>query len=393
MLVRFRAVADARICAVKIPALSIASLAIPFRHRFAHAAAMRAEAANVLVRLESDAAVGLGEGCPRRYVTGETVDGARDFLRRRAPEILQEVVDVETLRRWLSDNAAEVDRHPSAICALEMALLDLFARRAGVAVEDLVGSPRLSEPLRVTAVYGSASAIAFHVQRWRFGRAGMGDAKLKLTGDPRRDGARAQSLARRGRLRLDANNLWRDARAAIAGLAPVAPHAWAVEEPVAPRDWPAMAAVAKATGLAIILDESFTTPADLAAAPEGAQWIANLRVSKLGGVLRTLDAIAAARQRGMGMIVGAQVGETSVLARAGLLAAAAAGASLRGFESAYGTHLLAYDVVRPSVIFDAHGRIAPAAFSAGWGLAAEPYLTQTFAAGRSAESAIRTVRG
>lgn len=368
---------------MSLPELSIASLAVPFRHRFAHAAATRADAANVLVRLESGGAVGLGEGCPRRYVTGETVDGAREFLREKAPAMLREAVDVETLRRWLSDNAADVDRHPSAVCALEMALLDLFARRAGVAVEDLVGSPRLDEPLPVTAVYGSASAIAFHVQRWRFGRAGMRDAKLKLSGDPRRDGARARSLARRGRLRLDANNLWRDARAAIAGLAAVAPYAWAVEEPVAPRDWPGMAAVARATGLAIILDESFTTPADLAAAPEGAQWITNLRVSKLGGVLRTRDAIATARQRGMAMIVGAQVGETSILARAGLLAAAAVGQSLRGFEGAYGTHLLAHDIVRPSVTFDARGRIAPAAFSAGWGLSAEPCLSEAFAAARA----------
>jgi len=376
-------VADAAIQAVSLPELSVASLAIPFRHRFAHAAATRAEAANVLVRLESGGAIGLGEGCPRRYVTGETVDGARDFLAARAPALLREAVDVETLRHWLRENAAEVDRHPSAVCAIEMALLDLFARRAGVAVEDLVGAPRLDRPLPVTAVYGSASAIAFHVQRWRFGRAGMSDAKLKLTGDPHRDGARARNLARRGRLRLDANNLWRDARAAIGGLGPVASHAWAVEEPVAPRDWPGMAAVAQATGLAIILDESFTTSADLAAAPKGAQWIPNLRVSKLGGVLRTLDTIAAARRRGMGMIVGAQVGETSILARAGLLAAAAAGQSLLAFEGAYGTHLLAHDIVRPSVIFDARGRTAPAAFSAGWGLDAELRLTQAFAAARA----------
>ncbi|HEX6840284.1 MAG TPA: enolase C-terminal domain-like protein [Stellaceae bacterium] len=374
--------APAAIRIVSPPELSIASLAIRFRHRFAHAAATRAEAANVLVRLAIGGAVGLGEGCPRRYVTGETVDGARDFLAACAPALLREAVDVASLRHWLAVNAAEVDRHPSAVCAIEMALLDLFARRAGVAVEDLVGASRLDRPLPVTAVYGSASAIAFHVQRWRFGRAGMGEAKLKLTGDPRRDGARARSLARRGRLRVDANNLWRDARAAIAGLAPVAPYAWAVEEPVAPRDWPGMVAVAQETGLAIILDESFTTPADLAAAPEGTRWIANLRVSKLGGVLRTLDAIAVARRRGMAMIVGAQVGETSLLARAGFLAAAAAGPSLRGFEGAYGTHLLAYDIVRPSVTFDARGRIAPAAVSPGWGLDAEPRLAQAFAAAR-----------
>lgn len=366
---------------MSVSKIRVASLAIPFRHRFAHASATREQAANVLVRLESaHGAVGLGEGCPRAYVTGETVETALDFLGKRAPAILRQAVDVGSLRRWLDANAAEVDQHPSAMCALEMALLDLFARRAGVTVEDLVGSPKLAEALSVTAVYGSASAVAFHVQRWRFGRAGMSDAKLKLTGDSRRDSTRALSLARRGRLRLDANNLWRDARAAIGGLRPVAPHAWAVEEPVAPRDWPGMLAVAQATGLAVILDESFTRVEDLATAPEGANWIANIRVSKLGGILRTLDAIEGARRRGFGVIVGAQVGETSLLARAGLLAAAAASKTLRGFEGAYGRHLLTRDIVRPSVTFDARGRIAlRAPFSPGWGLEPEPCLSRAFA--------------
>jgi L-alanine-DL-glutamate epimerase-like enolase superfamily enzyme len=266
------------------------------------------------------------------------------------------------------------------MCALEMALLDLLARRAGATVEDLVGSPKLDNSLQVTAVYGSSSFLAFNLQRWRFGQAGMTEAKLKLTGNLRRDGARARGLARHGRVRLDANNLWPDARAAIIGLRPTIPYAWAVEEPVSLRDWQGMLTVAQATGFAVVLDESFTTVGDLAAPPEGARWIANVRVSKLGGIFRTLDAIGMARERGFGLIVGAQVGETSLLARAGLLAAAAAGEELAGFEGAYGTHLLAHDIVRPSVTFDGRGRIAPAApLSAGWGFEPEPRLSLAFA--------------
>jgi L-Ala-D/L-Glu epimerase / N-acetyl-D-glutamate racemase len=363
------------------PEIRFTTLAIPFRHAFAHAAAVRTQAANVLVRLQSACgAVGLGEGCPRPYVTGETVETALDFLGGRAAAILREVVDVESLRYWLRTNAMEVDRHPSAVCALEMALLDLFARRADATVEDVVGSPKMRNSLPVTAVYSSSSFFAFTLQRWRFRRAGMGDAKLKLTGNSHRDSARARGLAQRGRVRLDANNLWPDARASIIGLRPTIPFAWAVEEPVAPRDWPGMIAVAQATGLAVVLDESFTTLGDLAAALEGASWIVNVRVSKLGGVLRTLEAIDMARRRGFGVIVGAQVGETSLLARAGVLAAAAAGEDLRGFEGGYGTHLLAHDVVRPSVTFDAGGRVATGTLlSSGWGLEPEPRLLQAFA--------------
>lgn len=348
--------------------ISLASAAIPFRHAFAHASAKRTQAANVLVRLESGGLTGLGEGCAREYVTGETQDGALAWLREQAPKIVSRVTDLATLRTWLAANRETVDRHPSAFCALELALLDLFARRAGVSVETLLALPEASGPLQVNAVYGAASNAAFHLQRLRFGLAGMGEAKLKLTGEGARDLHRARRLAGRGALRLDANNLFPGSAEAIAGLAPLEGLAWAVEEPVAARDWAGMAAVAAASGLAIILDESVLTPRDLHAAPAGPEWIANLRVSKLGGLLRAIETIKTARTLGMGVILGAQVGETSLLARAGLAAAAAAG-PLKGCEIGYGTHLLAHDLVSPQTIFDHRGRLAlPDRAAPGWGL-------------------------
>ena len=57
------------------------------------------------------------------------------------------------------------------------------------------------------------------------------------------------------------------------------------------------------------------------------------------------------------MIVGAQVGETSLLTRAGLLVAAAAAASLLGQEGAFGTYLLEQDVCEPPLVFGAGGTL------------------------------------
>lgn len=357
------------------PTLEARSVAVPFRHAFAHASARRTEAANVVVRVTApDGLVGLGEGCPRDYVTGETVAGALAWLEGRGRAVAAEVRDLAGLRAWLAGDADDIDRNPSAACALELALLDLFARREGQPVEDLLGSPRLARPLKATAVYGVTSPLAFAAQRLRFLLAGMSDAKLKLTGDPVVDASRARNLAR---VRLDGNNLWSDADAAAAALQPAAPFAWAVEEPVAARDWAGMRRVAEATGLALVLDESFTRLADLHAAPDVPRLV-NLRISKLGGVVRSLKALAEARARGFGIIVGAQVGETGVLARAGVLLAATAGEALQGFEGAYGTHLLARDVVRPSVTFDRRGSVVPGRTydpaAAGWGLILEPWV-------------------
>jgi L-Ala-D/L-Glu epimerase / N-acetyl-D-glutamate racemase len=199
-----------------------------------------------------------------------------------------------------------------------------------------------------------------------FAANGMTDAKLKIGGNPRRDARRAAILALMGRVRLDANNFWPDGAQAIAGLRRAAGHAWAVEEPTAVRDWVGMAQVARSTGLAIIVDESFTRLDDIRSLPDGVSWILNIRVSKLGGLKRSLQALREAERRNLGVVIGAQVGETSLLARAGLIVAAEAGERLLGYEGGYGTHLLKWDVVTPSLRFGRGGCVSLAA--AGLGL-------------------------
>lgn len=358
--------------------LHCASLPVPFRAPFAHASAARGRAENILVRAEDGRGLqGHGEGCPRAYVTGETVATAHAFIDRHR-DALRALAGVDDLRAWLAHHAEDIDRAPAAACAAELALLDLFARQRGVAIEDLLGLSGATTPVTVTAVYGLTPAPVFELQRLRFRVNGMNEAKLKLGGSPR-DGRRAARLARTGRLRLDANNLWPDAGAAIAALRPLVPFAWAVEEPLAARDWPGLRAVADATGLRIILDESLAALADLAAVAGDPRFVLNLRVSKHGGLLRTLALVEAARARGHGLILGAQVGETSLLARAGLLAAAAAGPAVLGAEIGYGRHLLRHDLATPSLTFGRRGRLGPPPRGPGSGLRATPALRAAFA--------------
>jgi L-Ala-D/L-Glu epimerase len=337
--------------------LAFASAPIPFRSSFGHAAARREQADNVLVLAEDEAGrFGIGEGCPRSYVTGETADSARGFLEAHRRE-LSDVDGVPALRDWMARRSAEIDLNPSAFCAVELALLDLFARQNGQSIEALLGLSPLRSNLTTTAVYGTGSWAKFAGTALLFAGNGMREAKLKLGGDAGRDAQRAAILAKLGRVRLDANNLWPSPAEAIAGLSPAARHAWAVEEPVRPRDWEGLREVGARTGLAIILDESFTRGADLEEAPAGPSFTPNLRVSKLGGLLRSLDALRLALEQGRTVIVGAQVGETSILARAGMTLASAAADRLVGFEGCYGTWLLTEDAVTPSLRFGRRGRV------------------------------------
>jgi hypothetical protein len=75
----------------------------------------------------------------------------------------------------------------------------------------------------------------------------------------------------------------------------------------------------------------------------------------MGGLLRSLAIIETARALGIGLIIGAQVGETSLLTRAGLTAALAAQDILVAQEGAFGTFLLEHDICTPSLMFGASG--------------------------------------
>ena len=70
----------------------------------------------------------------------------------------------------------------------------------------------------------------------------------------------------------------------------------------------------------------------------------------------------AARRSALGIIVGAQVGETSLLTRAALTVARAAGDALVAHEGAFGTRLLTHDVCDPPLMFGQGGVLDAAAF-------------------------------
>ena len=77
----------------------------------------------------------------------------------------------------------------------------------------------------------------------------------------------------------------------------------------------------------------------------------------VGGLLRTLELIDTARRNGLGVIVGAHIGESSLLTRAGLTAATAAGSDLVAHEGALGTRLLEDDISDDPITFGRRGRV------------------------------------
>ena len=131
---------------------------------------------------------------------------------------------------------------------------------------------------------------------------------------------------------------------------------FAIEEPLQAGQFSKSSEVANLLNSKIILDESFIRENDfnsIEATPNS--WIINIRISKMGGILRSLAIMSRAIDLDIPIIVGAQVGETSILTRAALTVVNRYRDHIIAQEGAFGTYLLQKDLIEPSIMFGAGG--------------------------------------
>lgn len=88
--------------------------------------------------------------------------------------------------------------------------------------------------------------------------------------------------------------------------------------------------------------------------------------------MQASEMAAACIDAGVGVIVGAQVGETSVLTRAALSIAEMLGKRCVAQEGAYGTYLLSEDMTRPTLMFGRQGLLHPDDLGSKAGFGLEP---------------------
>jgi len=330
-----------------------------------HAAATRSEGESIWVQAQRQDQTGYGEGCPRAYVAGDDLDSSLAWVRENFSSAPVNFSSLDDLKAWVASHEDIIDRFPSAWCAVEMAVLDLMAREEGRTVEDLLGLSENTYHGRYTAVLGDDTARLFAALVDQYLIRGLQDFKIKLSGNPDRDKEKldllealsAEHRAPSPRIRLDANNLWKDrCDEAIAFIRALdTSRIYAVEEPVRARDVEAISRFSAETGLPVILDESLCTMDDLRLFRKiPGQFIANVKVSRAGGLLRTLSMIAEVKKLGWPVIIGCHVGETSLLTRAAMVASAAAGEHLVAHEGAFGDYLLEREPVLPMLKFG-HG--------------------------------------
>ena len=155
------------------------------------------------------------------------------------------------------------------------------------------------EKEKYTAVLGDAAARRFEAEITRYQQAGFRDFKIKLSGNLQRDLYKVVLLKAAGiapeAVRADANNLWADDEDAIRFLSGLDYRFNALEEPLRAGDHAGMNRIAEETGCSIILDESLLRADQLSSFSDSPmRWIVNLRISKMGGLIRSLEQIGRA---------------------------------------------------------------------------------------------------
>ena len=345
--------------------IEVQPLRLKLKSTIRHAAATRNEGESVWVKAERNGIPGYGEGCPRPYVAGDDLESSVRWAQEIFSTRKVHFDTFEAIIKWAEKNSSLIDRYPSAWCAIEMALLDLFSREKNCSVETLLGMDGFKRRSRYTAVLGDDQIWKFTNLAEQYLAREISDFKIKINGKLKKDRARLKILEdlckqhniQGVRIRIDANNLWAGrSKEAINYLKALNCNAFAIEEPVSAHDAEDISKVSVATGLPVILDESLCTFDDLSRYKHlPGKFIANIKVSRVGGIIRALRLVQELKKLGWPVIIGCHVGETSLLTRAALITAYAAGESLIAQEGAFGDYLVEREPVNPVLKFGRNG--------------------------------------
>lgn len=302
---RFRCYA----AAVRIARVKIEPWNVELTEPFGIAGGAQAMAKNALCELTlASGHVGLGEAAPFPVVSGETQEQALAALDAVASELCgYEGSDVT----GLSDAARErLQATPSALAAVEMALLDAHTRARGVSLFEHFGGrqPKLVTDITITTGGPDAAEQAAR----RAAAQGFGSLKVKVGGAAfDHDLARLRAIVRaapEARLLLDANASLsaEHAVALVTELGPAQRRVALFEQPCQRGDF-AGARYVRSAGIRVAADEDARSLDDLRGLhAERAADVINFKLTK-SGVSAALAMIAEARRLGFGLMLGGMV--------------------------------------------------------------------------------------
>ena len=273
----------------------------------------------------ADGAIGVGEAAPLEPYDGVPVAAVRAALDAYANVLAAAPPDAEReelLRACLAERELA-----HALAAVDVALWDVEAQRAGVPVASLL-HPRALGSIPVNATISAPDRATAAADAVRLVERGYGCLKVKvgMGDDAGRVAAIRAAVGPDVLLRVDANGAWASADEALANLRALLPAGLElVEEPV--HGVELLADVRDESPVPIAMDE---TADDVAAIGSGAADLVCLKIARCGGITGLLRAAVLARAAGSEVYVASTLdGPVGVAAAVHAAAALGADAPLR----------------------------------------------------------------
>jgi L-Ala-D/L-Glu epimerase len=353
---------------VRINLINIYKLLLPFSYEFAHSLRKRNSVKNVIIEIIADKGqiIGYGEGAPRSYVTGETQDGAASSVKDLIEKYIfpWELNDVDQIWDFVDSLPDEKD-HNSAICALEMALLDTLGRRQNKPIVAYFPHDFYVNVIHYGAVIplGSQGTITetCHIIK----EMGFSKLKLKMGKDFEQNRVTLNTIVKVFKddydLKVDVNGIW-DRGMAFEYIPILKEYSVrVVEQPMSPND-PGIAEFAqsiKEDGILLMADESACSLEDMKKlVKDGYYNMINVRLSKCGGFRRSLQVINYLREKGVSFQIGCQLGETGLLSAAGRVLSLLCGDAVY-YDGSYDKFLLKENITSKDVSFGPGGKAEP----------------------------------
>lgn len=299
---------------MKIESLSLSPLTVPLTEPFGIATGAHHAAENVAVRVKlEDGTEGLGEAAPVPHISGET----REQVLQTAGELaaLLRGQDVRQYRRLSAMVREPLAAVPSALAAVEMAILDALLRSWGASFLEFFGGRETELETDITITTGTVE----QAERAAARALGLGfrELKIKVGGaDLDHDVRRLRAIAAAAppcTLVLDGNTAFSVASGLelLRALGPARDRVTLFEQPVPREDWDGLAELSLKGDVLVAADEGFRSAEDLGRIVKrpgiGA---VNIKTAKLG-VIGGFDLLRAAQSLGLVVMVGGMV-ETEI---------------------------------------------------------------------------------
>jgi L-Ala-D/L-Glu epimerase / N-acetyl-D-glutamate racemase len=365
---------------VRIDKVIIHQVKLPFSFDFSHSLRKRSYVNNIIVEIiaQQEDIIGYGEGAPRSYVTGESIESTVKSIRRfiKNDTFPRKLNDISQIWNFI-DDITRGRKHNAAICALETALLDALGKSQDQHIIDyfskdfITGNVYYGAPIpldnnhKIVEICRLIKKMKINALRLKLGKNLEQNKTILKTVHSEFGGDYD--------LRVDINCAW-DKKLAFMHIPLIQKYnVKAIEQPMMPDDPDIsdFADLMQNIGVILMADESACSFNDVKKiVKEGYYKMINVRLSKCGGFKNSSDIINYLRLNGVPFQVGCQLGESGILSAAGRVLCLLCRDAVY-YDGSYDEFLLKENVTFENVSFGEEGKADPLN-SPGLGISVSP---------------------